>query len=257
MKRIAVITGASSGMGRDFLISVSKKERFDEIWAIARSREKLEDLKRETDTTIRVIPLDLTEEASIKEYSELLKKENPDVALLANISGYGKFGKTNEIPLDDTLGMIDLNCKALTAITYVTLPYIKRGGKILEFDSISAFQPVPYINVYAATKAYVLSFTRALGSELRKDGIRVMAVCPFWVKTAFFDRADNADDRVIKNFAVMYKSEDVVKTAIHDLYHTGKDVSVHGAYAKFQRLLVKFLPHRLVMKVWKSGQNLE
>jgi short-subunit dehydrogenase len=257
MKKIAVITGASSGIGREFVRQVSKKETFDEIWVIARSEDRLNSLKAEITTPIKVIPLDLAKRESLDKYKELLEAEEIEVSLLANISGFGKFGKTTDISLEDSIGMIELNCTALTAVTYHTLPYLKRGSKILEFDSISAFQPVPYINVYAATKAYVLSFTRALASELRSEGIRVMAVCPYWVKTAFFDRAQGGEKGVINYFNVMYTAEGVVKTAIKDLYHTKKDVSVHGKYAKFQRLLVKILPHKLVMRIWKSQQKLK
>ncbi len=257
MKKIAVVTGASSGIGREFVRQVSEKEAFDEIWVIARSEDKLLSLKQEIKTPVRAISLDLSKKESLDKYKALLEEENPEVKLLANISGFGKFGKTTDISLEDSIGMIDLNCTALTAVTYHTIPYIKRGGKILEFDSISAFQPVPYINVYAATKAYVLSFTRALGSELRSEGIRVMAVCPYWVKTPFFDRAQGGEKGVINYFNVMYTPEGVVKTAIKDLYHTKKDVSVHGKYARFQRAMVKLLPHKAVMRIWKSQQKLK
>ncbi len=256
MKKIAVITGASSGMGRDFTIQIEKKESFDEIWVIARSKDKLEALKEVVKTPLKVISLDLSKEESLNEYKNFLENEAPEVALLANISGFGKFGKTTDFPLSEYMNMIDLNIKAVTGITYNTLPFMKKGSKILELDSISAFQPVPFINVYAATKAYVLSFTRALANELKDEGIRVMAVCPYWVKTAFFERAMENDDNPIKYFNVMYNSEDVIKTAIHDLYHTKKDVSIHGKYARFQRILVKYLPHRLVMKVWRKQQKI-
>ncbi len=255
MKKIAVITGASSGMGRDFALQIEKKESFDEIWVIARSKDKLEALREVMKTPLKIISLDLSKEESINEYRRLLEEEKPLVSLLANISGFGKFGKTTDFPLSEYMNMIDLNIKAVTGITYNTLPFMKMGSKILELDSISAFQPVPYINVYAATKAYVLSFTRALGEELKNEGIRVMAVCPYWVKTAFFERATD-ENCPIKYFNVMYNSADVIKTAIHDLYHTKKDVSVHGAYAKFQRLMVKLLPHRLVMKIWRKQQKI-
>lgn len=255
MKKIAVITGASSGMGRDFALQIEKKEAFDEIWVIARSKDKLEALREVMKTPLKIISLDLSKEESINEYKRLLEEEKPLVSLLANISGFGKFGKTTDFPLSEYMNMIDLNIKAVTGITYNTLPFMKRGSKILELDSISAFQPVPYINVYAATKAYVLSFTRALGEELKNDGIRVMAVCPYWVKTAFFERATD-ENCPIKYFNVMYNSADVIKTAIYDLYHTKKDISIHGKYARFQRILVKFLPHRLVMKIWRKQQKI-
>ncbi|MBQ5321068.1 MAG: SDR family NAD(P)-dependent oxidoreductase [Oscillospiraceae bacterium] len=255
MKRIAIITGASSGIGREFLKAVAKEESFDEIWAIARREDRLLELREETALPIVPLSLDLSLEESFSVLQNKLEEEKPNVALLANISGYGKFGATEEIPLYDSLGMIDLNCKALTAVTKMTLPYIKKGGKILEFDSISAFHPVPYINVYAATKAYVLSFTRGLSRELAPRGIRVMAACPFWVKTEFFNRAENDGGKEIKKIGVVYEAAAVAKTTVKHLYHSKRDVSVHGAYATLQSILVKILPHSLVMWIWLKSQG--
>lgn len=255
MKKIAIITGASSGIGKEFLKCVSKEEQFDEIWAIARREDRLKALKEETALPIVPISLDLTKEESYNILKERLETEDVSVSLLANISGYGKFGYTDKIPLTETLGMIDLNCRALTAITHIVLPFIPKGGKILEFDSISAFHPVPYINVYAATKAYVLSFTRGLARELKPRKIRVMAACPFWVNTEFFAVAEKNSSTSINKIGVVYEAKDVAKTTVRHLYHTKKDVSVHGKYANFQRFLVKILPHSIVMKIWVSAQN--
>ena len=167
--RIAIVTGASSGMGREFVKQVSKKEKFDEIWVIARRKEALESLKKEVKAKIRPITLDLQNSESFETYKKLLAEEKPEVALLANIAGYGKFGKYDEISLEDCLGMIDLNCKALVAMSQLTIPYMKRGSKILQLDSLSAFQPVPYLNVYGSSKSFVLSYSRALNRELKTN----------------------------------------------------------------------------------------
>lgn len=253
--KIAIITGASSGMGREFVKQVSKKEKFDEIWVIARRKAALESLKKEVKAKVRPITLDLKNPESFETYKELLKKEKPEVALLANIAGYGKFGKYDEISLEDCLGMIDLNCKALVAMTQLTIPYMKRGSKILQLDSLSAFQPVPYLNVYGSSKSFVLSYSRALNRELKTKGIRVMSVNPGWVKTEFFDHAIQTSNDAITYFNVMYDAKDVMKTAIHDLYHTKKDVSIHGFQIKAQVLLVKLLPHKIVMEIWMRQQK--
>ena len=181
--KIAIVTGASSGMGREFVLQLPRWETFDELWVIARRAERLEELKELVPFPVRPISLDLTDSASLEHYQGLLEAAKPDVALLANISGFGKFGRYDQIPLADSLNMIDLNCKALVAMTEQTLPYMKRGAKILNLDSLSAFQPVPYLNIYASTKAFVLSYSRALNRELRPRGIRVMAVNPGWVQT--------------------------------------------------------------------------
>ena len=253
--RIAIVTGASSGMGREFVKQISKKEKFDEIWVIARRKEALESLKKEVKVKIRPITLDLQNPESFETYKKLLSEEKPEVALLANIAGYGKFGKYDEISLEDCLGMIDLNCKALVAMSQLTIPYMKRGSKILQLDSLSAFQPVPYLNVYGSSKSFVLSYSRALNRELKTKGIRVMSVNPGWVKTEFFDHATKSSNDAITYFNVMYDAKDVIKTAIRDLYHTKKDVSIHGFQIKAQVLLVKLLPHKIVMEIWMRQQK--
>ena len=253
--RIAVITGASSGMGRELAIQVSKKEQFDEIWVIARREQALLELQKEIDTKVRPILLDLTKESSFDEYKNLLESEKPDVAFLANVAGFGKFGRYDQVPLNDCMKMIDLNCKALVAMSQLTIPYMKRGAKILQLDSLSAFQPVPYLNVYGSTKSFVLSYSRALNRELKSQGIRVMSVNPGWVKTEFFDHATVTSDSAVTYFNVMYEAKDVIATAIKDLYHTKKDVSIHGLQVKLQVWAVKFLPHKLVMNIWMKQQK--
>lgn len=253
--KVAVITGASSGMGRELVKQIAKKERFDEIWVIARRAEALESLKKEVKAKIRPITLDLKNPESFETYKKLLKKEKPEVAFLGNVAGFGKFGRYDQISLEDCMGMIDLNCKALVAMTQLTLPYMKRGGRILQLDSLSAFQPVPYLNVYGSTKSFVLSYSRALNRELKTKGIRVMSVNPGWVKTEFFDHATQASNDAVTYYNVMYEAKDVIKTAICDLYHTKKDVSIHGLQIKLQVLAVKFLPHKIVMNIWMKQQK--
>lgn len=253
--KIAVITGASSGMGRELAIQISQKESFDEIWVIARREDALQNLKESIKTKVRPIPLDLSKQESFEEYKTLLEKEKPDVAFLANVAGFGKFGRYDQIALQDCMDMIDLNCKALVAMTQLTLPYMKRGSRILQLDSLSAFQPVPYINVYGSTKSFVLSYSRALNRELKTEGIRVMSVNPGWVKTEFFDHATASSNDAVTYYNVMYEAKDVIKTAIRDLYHTKKDVSIHGLPVKLQVFAVKLLPHKLVMNIWMKQQK--
>ena len=251
--KIAVITGASSGMGREFVRQLSAEENFDEIWVIARRKDRLDALKEEMGEVIRPIPLDLCDRSSFEKYRELLEAEKPEVAVLVNASGFGKFEAFSELTLDEQLDMIDLNSKALTAMTYVTLPYLKRGSRVYQLGSLSSFQPVPYIAVYGASKSYVLSFTRAVNKELRHTGIKMMAVCPGWVKTEFFDTAVVKSD-VITYYNRFYTAEQVVTRAIRDM-KKGKDVSVCGFPVRAQVLLTKLLPHRLVMKIWLKQQN--
>lgn len=250
---IAIITGASSGMGREFVFKADQEENLSEIWVIARRADRLEELKKEIKTPLRSIPLDLTKKESLEELELLLKTNKPEIKLLVNCSGYGKFGKTQEISLDDSMGMIDLNCKALTAVTLLALPYMAQKGNIIELCSLSSFQPVPYLNVYGATKAYVLSFSRALNAEL-KGKVKVMAVCPGWVKTEFFARAESDDNTAVTYFNRFYTAKQVIDKAYKDM-RRGKDVSICGFPVRAQVLLVKLLPHKLVMKIWLRQQN--
>jgi hypothetical protein len=255
MKNIAIITGASSGMGKEFVLSLQENEKVDEMWVIARRKERLEELKKMVNIPIKTIALDLSDDNSFKKIDELLKKESPNIKLLINASGYGKFEKTTNISNEDNMGMIDLNVKALTNMCLTCLPYMKRGSRIINFASVAAFQPVPYINVYAATKAYVLSFSRSLNVELKNEGIKVMAICPFWTKTEFFDRAVT-ENKVVKKYVAMYDSKDVIKKAWKD-YKKGKDISIYGFNANLQRAIGKLLPHKLIMNLWLKQQNIK
>ena len=250
--KIAVVTGASSGMGKDFVLKLDKDEVFDEIWVIARRKERLEELSPLTRAKIRPIACDLTLPESIEIYERLLKEKNAEVAVLVNASGYGKFSSFESMQYSDISGMIALNSQVLAEMTYKTLPSMKEGSRIYQIGSLSAFQPVPYIGLYGATKAFVLSFSRALNVELQGRGIRVMAVCPGWVKTEFFNHA--IKDDTITYYNKYFESAEVVERAMRDM-KKGKDVSVCGFSIRAQVLLTKLLPHRLVMYIWCKQQK--
>ena len=252
--KIAIVTGASSGMGREFVVQLAEKENYDEIWAIARREDRLLELKEQV-PCVRPLAMDLTLPASLEKLQDMLKEFAPEVKTLVNAGGFGKFGTYEDVPLNDSMNMIDLNAKALVAVTETVLPYMQRGSCVVQLDSLSAFQPVPYLNVYAATKAFVLSYSRGLNVELKPRGIRVMAVCPGWVRTEFFDRAETTSDSAVTYFNVVYEAADVVRTAIRDMERGKKDVSIHGAPVRWQVWLVKLLPHRLVMKIWMRQQK--
>ena len=253
---IAIVTGASSGMGKEFVLQLPGAVAVDEIWAIARRGGELEKLRGVSAVPVRPIVLDLCREESFATYAALLEAQKPNVRLLVNAAGFGKFGTYSRIDTEDECRMIDLNCKALLMMTRLTVPYMAPGSHILELDSLSAFQPVPYITTYAATKAFVLSYSRAMNRELRDRGIRVMAMNPGWVKTEFFDHAFQTNGgNEVQYFNYLYEAKDVVRTGLKNLYHSRKDYSVHGLPIKFQVFLVKLLPHSLVMSVWLSQQK--
>ena len=253
--KIAIVTGASSGMGREFVRQLSAYVQVDEIWAIARRREALAALKAETPVPVRPMVLDLLKSESFDELRSLLEGEQPEIVLLVNAAGFGKFGAYHKTTMEDDCRMIDLNCKALLVMTRLCIPYMSPGSHILELDSLSAFQPVPYITTYGATKAFVLSYSRAMNRELKCKGIRVMAMNPGWVKTEFFRHAFQTNDGEVQYFDRLYEAADVVKTGLRDLYKTKKDCSIHGLPVKLQVLAVKLVPHRFVMDIWLKQQK--
>ena len=257
MKRIAIVTGASSGIGKEFFLSLNdRKEGLDEIWVIARSANKLEELRTQTDVPLRVIPLDLSAATATNELEKVLEEEKPSIQYLICASGFGRFNAIEDDSADVLENMVDLNCRSIVGTTRAAFPYIAKGGQVILIASVAAFQPIPYIATYAATKAFVLSYGRAFNKELRKArGARCLCVCPFWTKTAFFDRA-HAEKTIVKKYAVMYEPTQIVKRAWKDMKKKNRDVSIHGAYARGQAWLVKVLPHSVVMKVWMKQQKL-
>ena len=253
--KIAIVTGASSGMGREFVRQLADFVTVDEVWAIARRTDALEQLSAECPFPVRPISLDLCESASFDTFAALLAQEKPDVKLLVNAAGFGKFGRFDKVNLVDECKMIELNCTALVKMTRLTLPYMHEGSHILQLDSLSAFQPVPYITTYGATKAFVLSYSRAMNRELKGRGVRCMAMNPGWVKTEFFNHACQTNDSEVQYFNRLYEAKDVVSTGLKDLYRTKKDVSIHGLPVKAQVLLVKLVPHSMVMNIWLNQQK--
>ena len=253
--KIAIVTGASSGMGREFVLQLKDYVQVDEVWAIARRTEALQKLEQECGLKVRPISLDLCDMESFTAVEKLLAQEKPDVKLLVNAAGFGKFGAYHKVSLTDESRMIDLNCKALLLMTRLVIPYMAPGSHILQLDSLSAFQPVPYITTYGATKAFVLSYSRAMNRELRSAGIRMMTMNPGWVKTEFFRHAFQTNDGEVQYFDRLYEAKDVVATGLKDLYKTKKDCSIHGFPVKFQVFLVKLVPHRFVMDIWHNQQK--
>ena len=259
MKKIAIVTGASSGIGKEFFLSLnSKKEELDELWVIARSEEKLKSLQAETTIPLRVFPLDLSTTESTEALEKAFAEEKPAIQYLICASGFGRFSAIADDENAVLQNMVDLNCRSIVGVTRAAYPYIAKGGLVMLIASVAAFQPIPYIATYAASKAFVLSYGRALNKELRKsNGARCLCVCPFWTKTAFFDRAITPDEKtVVKKYVAMYTPDQIVKRAWKDAKKKNRDVSICGAKAKGQTLLVKLLPHKLVMKVWMSQQKL-
>ena len=247
--KIAVVTGASSGLGREMARQLG--DRFGalkEIWIIAIREERLKALAEEMTVPVRILPLDLTEKSSLEILESELRKENPEVVFLVNASGYGKIGPVEQLSLEEETGMVALNCQALCAVTRLVLPYMAKNGRIIQFASAAAFLPQPGFAVYAATKSFVLSYSRALNSELKPRGICVTAVCPGPVKTEFFDIAETTGTIPLYKRLVMARPEKVAALALRESM-MGKTVSVYGPLMKAFFLLSKILPHSLLLSI--------
>lgn len=254
MKNIIVVTGASSGLGREFVRQLDDYGA-DEIWGIARDEGMQEEIQNELKTKFKYFAWDLTVEENFDEYVKKLKTAKANVVMLVNCSGFGKFGRYDEIKVDASANMIDLNCKALVKMTELTLPFMNEGARILQIASVAGFQPIPYIGVYGATKAFVLSYSRAINQELKPRKISVSCICPFWTKTKFFDRAKVTEHEVVTKYVAMYKSDKVVKYSLKKAMKR-KEVIIPGFIARSQVRMVKMIPLSATMRIWLRQQKL-
>ncbi len=250
-KNIAIITGASSGIGMEFAFQIdSLYTKIDEIWLIARRKDKLTDLAKLLETKTKVIPTDLSNPLDLEAFSIFLQGKKPKVRMLINAAGLGFMGSFRNIPLKEQLNMIDVNIKALTQVTYLCLPYMSKNARIIQVASSAAFLPQKDFAVYAATKSYVLSFSRALSEELRKSRIYVTAVCPGPVDTAFFPLAGKYGDALAVKELIMVSAPKVVKQALYDS-HKKKQMSVYSIPIRAFGIAAKLLPHRLIFWIMR------
>jgi len=245
--KIAIVTGASSGMGREAVVQLADRfSRLEEIWVIARRKERLENLKGQVPVPLRIICLDLSLEQDLARLGEELKQQKPDVKILVNAAGYGKIGNVGSVDISQESGMVRVNCETLVRVTHQVLPYMSRHGRILQFASAAAFLPQPGFAVYAATKAFVLSYSRALGRELKGRDIRVTAVCPGPVRTEFFRIAETDSRMPAYKELFMADPRKVVEKAVQDSM-MGKSVSIYGIPMKLFGLLCKVVPHEVIL----------
>ncbi len=246
--KIAIVTGASSGMGAEFVKQIDKLSLVDEIWAVARRLDRLNAL--ETKTKLRPFACDLTVPAEVDAVVAALTAESPKVFMLVNCAGYAKFGSYADISAESELSMIELDVKAVVRMSRIAIPYMEEPAHIINIASTAAFQPLPYMNVYAASKSFVLSYSRALGYELQKSGIGVTAVCPGWTKTEFFGVAEkDAGKGAVAKFPFMSTPGHVVHKALKDAL-AGRELSVCGIFNQLQLFFTKIMPASLVMRVW-------
>lgn len=254
---IAVITGASSGIGKEMTETLHNYfNDIDEVWVIARSEEKLKQLKSKF--KIKVVAMDLLETQNLEVLKEMFQKNNVNIKILINSAGYGKFGSFKNIDTGSSLGMIDLNCRALVGVTEISIPFMQKGARILQVCSVASFLPIPLINVYAASKAFVQSYSLALKQELKSLGISVTTLCPNWTNTSFFKVAENVDSskKAVKNYMFMLSPQKVAKVGLLALKKR-KTFSIPGISGKLLFVATKLVPKRLAMKAWLINCNKE
>lgn len=253
-KKIAIITGASSGLGTEFALQIEKNLYVDEIWLIARRTEPMKDLAEKFQKSRGVtLALDLTNQGDLLFLEGKLKDEMPTIVCLVNNAGFGKIGPFADLGREEQMRMVNLNISALTFLTHICIPFMKAGSKIVQVASSAGFCASPYFAVYAATKAYVVSLSEALHYELKDRGIHVMAVCPGPVATEFFSVAQKNEymkDKVGEaepfNKFLMASAHQVVERALLDLGRNRK-FSIFGFPIKLFLFALPFLPRNLVM----------
>ncbi len=248
--KIAIITGASSGLGKEFALAVdNNRQNIDEIWLLARREDKLKEVASLLKTKCRILKSDITNNDCINQYVELLKSENAEISLLINNAGFGKLGMFYDISTEDNAGMIRLNCEALTVMTCVSLPFMKENSEIINTCSIASFAPNARMAVYSSTKAFVMSFSRALRTELKSRKINVLSVCPGPMDTEFLPVANigKGDSRTFDTLP----RDNPKRVAVNSLKASNKKKGVFADhfFYKFYRVLAKILPTRLVMKL--------
>lgn len=252
--KVAIISGASSGLGAEFarqIASLPLEKSVDEIWLIARRAERLQELADALPLPCRVFSLDLCESTSFLEIQETLSACQAQVVYLVNAAGYGTQGQFCKIE-DLKLGAcLDLNIDALLRLTYVVKPYLIKGSHVLQISSVSAFLPQPNYATYAASKTFVLYFSRALHREWEEEGINVIAVCPNLMDTEFIRLAEMPEDTLRVKKLGLENKDKVVRQALKDSFR-GKDVSVSSWAGKLLRLGAKILPKSFILYIEKK-----
>jgi len=297
--RVAVVTGASSGLGREYVKLIDRRSQkagpaqadggagrdlaadgfVDEIWVIARRRERLEELQKEVRTPLRVIPMDLTDSCFEEQIEALYEAKKPEVVMLVNSAGFGKIGSYADVSNRDAGKMVDLNCKAPVLMCQLTIPYMPAGARILNVCSTAGFSAFQYLGIYCATKSFLYRYSRALRVELLSRHISVTAVCPYWVKDTEFipvaeDRlkaAASSESTVepeaaakskpevpgtgrsarhyIHHFIFSSKKKSVAAWSMTDTWHRFA-VSTPGPVCTLHRIFAKIIPNELMAGIW-------
>ena len=245
-KKIAIVTGASSGFGVDYVKQIEKKYKLDSIWLIARREEKLLSVAAQLiNCEGVVIKADLTCADDLRMLKDKIEDEKPEIELLVNNAGFGRTAEFASEKLDYIMNMLELNIKSLVYLSHICIPFMNRQSGIINLASAAAFSPLPYFNVYAASKVFVLNFSNALSVELKPKGITVLAVCPGPAATEFFDIEKGSKKKL---GATVASPAEVVKKSLRDLSFD-KLISIYGLEMNIIKVITPFIPRRLLLYI--------
>lgn len=256
MGAVAIVTGASSGVGREFVrqFDAGAGGHLDEIWLIARRRDVLEEVASSCTTPTRILALDLTRPGSYEQFTEELAAEKPQVKWLVNSAGFGKFGTFPTIPEKDCASMVRLNCLALVEMCYRCLPRMSAGSRIINLASIAGVIPQPGLALYSATKSFVLELSRTIDHELAPLGIHVTALCPKFMRTGFLDSPNNSD--IARRMCrIGFSPVDRVVSRAIRYARLGLPLCIPSLDMKLAHIITCILPHSATMGMqdWLFG----
>lgn len=259
MSAIALITGASSGLGREFVRQVDNGAagHIDEIWVVARRADRLESLVRTCKTPVRPFCLDLEDDASFEILEAAFAEERAandlaTIRLLVNNAGSGTFGTFAQQDKAAASQMMNLLMRAPVELIYRALPYMAPGSRIINVASVAAFLPQPKLAVYAAAKRFVLDMSRALNAELDGTGIHVTALCPKFMRTEFLDTPGDAGTAECMGAAIGFERvQDVAATALKAAA-TGKDLCIPSLDMKLLYAATRVAPYRVALAVERA-----
>jgi len=246
-----LITGASGGIGYEFAKLFAKDGR--DLVLVARNATRLtgvaNELSQGRQISVKTVPLDLSTPAAPQSIFNELQREGIAIDTLINNAGFGKYGDFSEIPIDESLGQIQLNVAALTSLTrlFVAPMIERRAGKIMNVASTAGFLPGPGMAVYYATKAFVISFSEALANEVKDKGVTVTCLCPGVTDTDFQDRADMRNSRLLRLGRPMDAA--TVALAAYRALMAGKVLEIPGFLNRLIVQSIRFSPRKLVTEI--------
>ena len=248
----ALITGASSGIGQAFAQELAANK--NDLIIVARSEEKLHQLASQLQAQhkiqVKVIVKDLTESSATQELFDIVKSKGIAVDTLINNAGFGEYGEFADTDGEKQIKMVQLNIIALMDLTHKFLPQMRQrhSGNIINVSSIAGFQPIPYMSVYAASKAFVLSFSEALWAENRQYGVRVLVACPGPTETNFFNEANFPASFTTKTSKVS-TPEEVVREVLKALKEDKSTLVSGGTLSKVIVNMPRFLPRETLVNI--------